>query len=302
MASILVSGLINIETTLCVDGFPIPYGPVRYPFNQINATVSGVGYNIAKALTTLGDNVNFLSIIGQDLAANWVRTELNSDGISDVFTLSHAKKTARSVILYDDDGRRQVNVDLKDIQSLVYPLDIFDQAVDGCDLVSLCNINFSRPMLARAKRAGKMIATDVHTIGEILDDYNQDFMKAADILFMSDEALTATPEIWAKKLISVYGTDILVIGLGERGVLMSVRRDNFIERIPAVKTREVVNTIGAGDALFSAFIHYYANGLDPFKAIRKAILFASFKIGENGAADGFLNEEELNKLHECNSV
>ena len=63
MASILVSGLINIETTLCVDGFPIPYRPVRYPFNQINATVSGVGYNIAKALTTLGDNVNLLSII-----------------------------------------------------------------------------------------------------------------------------------------------------------------------------------------------------------------------------------------------
>ncbi len=32
MAQILVSGLINIETTLRVDGFPLPYAPVHYPF------------------------------------------------------------------------------------------------------------------------------------------------------------------------------------------------------------------------------------------------------------------------------
>ena len=47
MSRILVSGLINIETTLKVDGFPIPYFPVRFPFHGVNSTVSGVGYNIA---------------------------------------------------------------------------------------------------------------------------------------------------------------------------------------------------------------------------------------------------------------
>ena len=55
MTQILVSGLINIETTLKVDSFPLEYKPVRYPFFGIQSTVSGVGYNIAKALTMVGE-------------------------------------------------------------------------------------------------------------------------------------------------------------------------------------------------------------------------------------------------------
>lgn len=50
----LISGLINIETTLRVDGFPLEYAPVRYPFFGVDTTVSGVGYNIARALATPG--------------------------------------------------------------------------------------------------------------------------------------------------------------------------------------------------------------------------------------------------------
>ncbi|MBN1285764.1 MAG: hypothetical protein JXB47_10225 [Anaerolineae bacterium] len=34
---ILVSGLINFEITARVDGFPIPYTPVRYPFFGVNS-------------------------------------------------------------------------------------------------------------------------------------------------------------------------------------------------------------------------------------------------------------------------
>jgi len=297
MSHILVSGLINIETTLRVDGFPVQYTPVRYPFYDINTTVSGVGYNIAKALTTLGDEVNFLSIIGNDTAETQIRSELNHDNISDAFVLNKGEKTAQSVILYDENGRRCINVDLKDIQEQIYPLDIFHQAVDQCDLFSLCNINYSRPMLGCVQRTGKPIATDVHTISTLDDDYNMDFMRAADILFMSDEALADTPENFARKVTHAYGTEILVIGLGSKGALLSVRSDNFLERIPAVQTQQVLTTIGAGDALFSAFIHSYAQSRDPYGSIQRAVIFASHKIGSKGAAEGFLKHSELEKIY-----
>jgi len=68
--------------------------------------------------------------------------------------------------------------------------------------------------------------------------------------------------------------------------------------VPAIRTRQVVNTIGAGDALFSAFIHFYDRSQDPYEALRQAIVFASHKIGEAGAAEGFLDERELNDLIE----
>jgi len=296
MATILVSGLINIETTLRVEHFPIHYVPVRYLFDEINSTVSGVGYNVAKALRVLGDEVRLLSIIGKDPFARWVVDELAKDGISNAYILPNSDDTARSIILFDQEGKRQINLDLKEIQQLEYPSDIFDEAVKGCELVALCNINFSRPMLKRAQTAGKIIATDVHTINDLDDEYNLDFMKAANILFMSDEALPLDPEAWIKEVISTYGTDIIVVGMGKEGVLMSVKGDQFVGRFPALNVRPVKNTIGAGDALFSAFIHFFVRSRDPYHAIRKAILFASYKIGAKSAAEGFLTAEKLEKM------
>ena len=35
MANIVVSGLINVETTLRVDGFPLHYQPVRFPVHSV---------------------------------------------------------------------------------------------------------------------------------------------------------------------------------------------------------------------------------------------------------------------------
>lgn len=42
MSRILVSGLINVETTLKVDGFPLDYFPVRYAFNGVGASMAPV--------------------------------------------------------------------------------------------------------------------------------------------------------------------------------------------------------------------------------------------------------------------
>jgi ribokinase len=64
-------------------------------------------------------------------------------------------------------------------------------------------------------------------------------------------------------------------------------------RFDPVYTRPVVNTIGAGDALFSSFLDGFLRTKDPYKALSRAIVFASYKIGEKGAAEGFLNREEL---------
>jgi acarbose 7IV-phosphotransferase len=137
----------------------------------------------------------------------------------------------------------------------------------------------------------------VHSISNLDDEYNRDYMSAADILFMSYEQLPCAPEEWVKDLIDRYSTQIIVIGMGADGALLSVKPDHFMECVPAVWTRPVVNTIGAGDALFSAFVHTYNQTHNPYEAIRKAVLFASYKIGVTGAAEGFLTASELNALY-----
>lgn len=301
MTRILVSGLINLETTLKVDGFPIPYFPVTYPFFGVNSSISGVGFNLSKALTTLGDEVAFCSLVGRDLAGEQAIHALQAQGIDTRFVLPQVAQTAQSVILYEPSGRRQIYTDLKDIQEQAYPPERFDEAARGCELVVLCNINFSRPLLSRAKtlapaagdRSRPWIACDVHALENFEDEYNRDFMAAADILFLSHERLPVAPEAAAQELAGRYGNAILVIGLGSAGALLRVERDGFTGRFPAVYTRPVINTIGAGDALFSAFLHSYARQADPYQALRAAMVFASYKIGTTSAADGFLDEAGL---------
>lgn len=289
----LISGLINVETTLRIDGFPLAYNPVNYPFFGVQSRVSGVGYNLARALLTLGHEVRFLSLVGQDSASFLVQNALRRDGIPAHGVLTSLRETPQSVILYETSGRRQIHTDLKDVQEQIYPPERFAEALQGCDWAALCNINFSRPMLEVAARAGLPIATDVHAITRLEDEYNQDFMRAAQVLFMSHENLSLRPEDWLRAIGQRFGTPVAVVGLGADGALLGLRGGAEIWHVPSVFTRPVVNTIGAGDALFSAFLHGYAQSGDAWQALRQAVVFASYKIGVASAAEGFLDAEGL---------
>jgi ribokinase len=295
MGKILVSGLINIETTLKIDRFPIEYAPVDYQFFGVNSSVSGVGYNIAKAVKTLGGNPVFLSLIGRDVYKNLIEQELKNNGIDTKYILPVLEQTAQSGILYDG-NKRKIILDLKNIQETTYPPDKTGDAFSGVDIAILCNINFSRDLLKTAKEKGMLIATDVHVISTIDDEYNGDFMEYADILFLSNENIMGKEREFLDALKARYDKKIIVIGMGEKGLLLYVKETNAVKQYPAVKTREIISTIGAGDALFSSFIYFYIKTKDPYYSCEKAILFASWKIGEKGAAQGFLTEEELLKI------
>lgn len=296
MSKIIVSGLINIETVLKIDSFPLNYFPVRYAFNQVSMTTSGVGYNVAKALTILGDDVRFLSIIGRDESGDIIRQSLMRDGICPDNVLGIIPQTPQSVIIYENSGARQIHVDLKNIQETAYPADKFRMHIADADCACICNINFSRPFLFDAKKSGCLIATDVHALSDINDDYNRDFMANSNILFISNEKLPCHHYDFAREVINKYGNDIVVIGLGAAGALIALKKDNSIVEFPAVKVREIRNTVGAGDSLFSAFVHSYMKTKNPYESLKQAMTFAAYKIGaENGAA-GFLTEPELEKL------
>lgn len=295
---IIVAGLINIETTLKVNAFPIDYAPVHYPFFGVGSTVSGVGLNVSKALTVLGAEAPLLSIVGRDRFGKLSIDELAGCGVDVHDVLPLIDETPQSVILYDADGKRQINVDLKDIQETPYPADRFDRAAEGASIACLCNINFARPLLAEAKRLGMKIATDLHVYSDINDLYNRDYLEAADILFLSNEGVAGCEAEFLRTLVRECSAGVICIGMGAEGVMLYTRHDGQIRRYPSIATRKIVNTIGAGDSLFSAFIFFYGESGDVDGAIRRAILFASWKIGVKGAADGFCSRDEIEKLFE----
>lgn len=289
MSKIFVSGLFNVETSCAVRQFPVDYQPIDYNFFGISSAASGVGLNVSLALTALGDEVSVASFVGDDAAGVLVCAA--AEKITDCRFVS-CRQTPQSVVLYDENGRRRIYTDLKNMQELELPESVYGD-LGEFDGLCLCNINFSRPLLRIAKEYNKPVFCDVHCLSDIHDAYNADFMKHADVLFLSNENILGREESFVRSLASVYPCRIFVVGMGARGALLYEREYDRFTAVPAVTTRPVVNTVGAGDALFSSFVHFYVKGNDPIEALQKAVVFASYKIGESGASKGFLSEDAL---------
>lgn len=286
---VLVSGLVNTETTAAVRGFPVRYYPIDYAFFGVNTAVSGVAFNIAKALVTLGNTVRLTAMTGCDFAGDYIRSALQNAGIGTEYLQKNLAQTPNSVVLFDPDGRRQIYCDLKDIQETMYNFDA--SVLTDMDVVVACNINFNRPLLRQAKAAGKRIATDVHVLSDIFDPYNREFMEYADILFLSDENVGDHWQEFMLELAGVYRNEMIVMGRGAKGAAIYLRETGELYEMPAAHVGAVVNTVGAGDALFSGFLHFYAKGFSPLDALERAQVFASFKIAVSGASQGYVTEE-----------
>ncbi len=299
---VFVSGLLNIETTVKIKKFPVEYYPIDYPFFGINSNVSGVGYNISKALCSLGDKVELTSFTGNDDEAERIINKLKRDNIAFENIRKVLKNTPCSAVLYDESGKRQIYCDLKDIQEQnIEPNKNITELINSCDIAALCNINFNRKLI-KSKDINSPIATDVHVLGDIEDEYNRDFMENSDILFLSDENLPCGAVEFIKKIEDKYKNKIIVIGMGEKGALLLDSESQKIYRLGIYRNDNVVNTVGAGDALFSAFIHFYAKGESPLEALKKSEIFASKKVSFNGASLGFSSEKEIEEKYKSNNI
>ena len=100
-------------------------------------------------------------------------------------------------------------------------------------------------------------------------------------------------EEFVRELYNRYHNDIIVVGCGEKGALLYEGRTDKFYHQNAIAPKGIVSTVGAGDALFSAFIYFYKKGENIEKCLQKAVLFAGLKISAPGGSNGFVSEEEL---------
>jgi ribokinase len=202
--------------------------------------------------------------------------------------------TAQTVVLFDSAGKREIYSDFKDYQEVNFDFSVVEDTLKESDLIIACNSNFNRPLLKIAKGLNKPVATDVHVFYNIDDEYNKEFLENADILFMSDEALRDKDIrhfVW--DIYTRYNNQIIVVGCGEKGALLFEAKTKEFTDIPSVYTRPVVSTSGAGDTLFSSFIHFYSKGIEPKESLGLACIAASYKIGEAGSSNGFWDETSI---------
>ncbi|MET9021679.1 carbohydrate kinase family protein [Actinopolymorpha sp. NPDC004070] len=289
---IAVVGHTSVETT-------VPAGLLgdtdAFGEHALSTSVSGVGVNVALALHTLGQDVRLASVVGDDLLGSVCVRTLAARGLDPGYVVRATPATAQSLVRHEPDGRRVNLVDLKDVQRAAYPPELVPGLLADVSLAVLGTIGYARPLLAEARERGVPVAADVQAVSGPDDAYNSDWLAGADLLFASHERLDRTPRDFVEALHRRYATAVVVVGLGGDGALLGVRGGPLLH-VPAVRTRDVVSTVGAGDALFAAFVDGWSRGLDPRAALRRATYFASWKVGAAGGAAGYLDRPGLDAL------
>jgi acarbose 7IV-phosphotransferase len=290
---IFLAGLINLETTLKIEQFPLEYTPSRFAFFGIGNSSSGVGLNVATALSTLGAEVHFCSFVGTDLIGQLTQNQLESVGIS--LYLETMPEHPHSIILVDKNGQRAIHADFKDIQERTMPLSHFEKAMQNAEAAVICNINFARPALGLAQAKGIAIYTDLHAISHLENPYDQDFLQAANTVFFSGEKLQQAEQTAFQAMQRFANIQTIVVGMGANGALL-LERNKPIHLEPAVVNPNLKSTIGAGDALFSSFVFFHLKLGSAKQALVRAVRFASHKLGQVGGASGFVSQAELEAM------
>lgn len=293
MGTFVVAGVTQIETIVKVDEIPINYQPLTSKVDSIYTAVGGDAYNESLALKWLGDEVYFMSIVGRNQDLSIINPTDRKITISTEYIIPQMKETPTEVVLYDSNRKQQIFEDIKDLRDNVYDMSMFAPIADQSDMVVLANANFCRPFAQAAKNHNKKIAVNIRNFNREKEKYNVDFLEAANILYFSDDTLSEDPYDFIKGMSAKYGTEIIILGQGSEGVIIYDKIKDMIAHYKTVKTNEVVNTVGAGNALFACFLHYYQETGDAVNAIKNALLFASYKIGYMGTSNGFMTVEQM---------
>ncbi|MBE5825795.1 MAG: carbohydrate kinase family protein [Butyrivibrio sp.] len=295
MSRFLVAGVTQIETIVRVDKIPVSYAPVTSVNDSIYTAVGGDAYNESLALKWLGDEVSFMSIVGRNQDLSVINPPDRKITLSTEYIIPQMNATPTEVVLYDNQRKQQIFEDIKDLRENVYDMSMVPPIAMASDMMVLANANFCRPFAKLAREYNKPIAVNIRYYRPEKEKYNTDFLEPAKVLYFSDDTLTEDPYDFIKRISDTYGTEIIILGQGSEGLILFDRTQDLRVHYNTVKTNDVVNTIGAGNALFACFLHYYMETGDSVNAIKNALLFASYKIGYMGTSNGFMTPDQLNQ-------
>ncbi len=296
MGKFLVAGIVQRETIVKVDKIPVEYEGVTMKSDTIFTSTGGDAYNEALALTWLGNSVDFMTMVGCEESMQLINppdceVRLVTDYVQPVL-----KNTPTAVVLYDNNSRKQqIFEDMKDLRKMSYDAELLRERAARAEMLVVSNVDFCRPLVQIGKELRKPIAVNLKEYRKDKLEDNEAFLKGADILYVSDDYLITEPYEFVKGLAVKYRPEIIILGQGASGLILYDKNKNIITHYNTVKTNEVVNTVGAGNALFSCFLHFYNKAHDSVYAVKNAMLFASFKIGFMGTSNGFMTEEEIGK-------
>ncbi len=258
--TLLVIGGCNLD----INGSPLnPMKPHDSNPGIIQQSAGGVGRNIAENIVRLGNQIHFLSIVGQDSSGDWLLEKSRQCGITTQDIIRHPDFNTSTYLSINDENGELVSAiaDMKIIDALdsrmlenKMPLlqstqrilieanlaqstiewlaDLPLQADFYADAVSAIKAPRLRPLLPKLS----------------LLKVNRD---EARMLLDISPSSSITDDQLAQNCLD-KGVQAVLLSLGSEGVLFKNQDSSLV--VPVFPTTPISDT-GAGDALFAGFIH-----------------------------------------------
>lgn len=246
------------------------------------------------ALSKLGASTTYLGKVGDDLAGQMIRQELNQYGVdtSHLVIDSAATSIASMVIIDQNSGKRTIlagDLSRCELQPTEIPQDLFDSVrylhLDGTSRQAA----HSAVSIARKKGIKTVLDADILAYDEEIEY----LLKRTDILIASEgfaRRFTGLdkPEEMIERL-RLFGAEIVTVTLGDKGSI-SFSKDRMIYT-PAFRV-DVVDTTGAGDVYHGAFIYGLLQNWPVEKTAEFASAVAAMKCTRLGGRLGIPNLDE----------
>ena len=287
---VVVVGAVGIDTNVYLYGDDIDFS-VEANFSQNLDYIGQAGGYSAQIFSALGYETAFIGFVGDDMGGREIRQKFRKLGI-DVSALgTDPCGTKRSINFMYKDGRRKNFYDGRgSMETKVNPED-YRHLFKDAKLAHFSIVNWARYLLPMAKEEGCIVSCDIQDLVDPEDDYRQDFIHGADILFFSSvnhENLSGLMKYFLSK-----GPKIVVAGRGKKGAAVAtnggITTSSAIDEGPPV-----IDTNGAGDSLAVGFlVGHILDGLPAERAVNYGHILARHCCTLRATTKGFLTRAEL---------
>jgi len=146
--------------------------------------------------------------------------------------------------------------------------------------------------MKEAYRRGLITCADLHT-GFDINGYHKDYIENAHILFYSSQGLPNWKEMGVK--IQSMGPGTVICMMGEEGCAV-FENDGLTHYPAACFTSNIVDSVGAGDAMVGAYLSALSRDLSMEKRIRMAQISGLYACTSEGSEDCYINYDTMEEI------
>jgi sugar/nucleoside kinase (ribokinase family) len=239
---------------------PIPHTIHVAPFHEATGST---GAGKALSLAKLGMPIKLYSVLGNDSYGMAIVEHLRQENIDFTFDFDPSG-TERHFNIMDSEGGRISMFVTQSSENPPISLQAVSSIVDWADVIVINIISYCKHLTEMVASTGKPVWTDLHDYDGV-SSYHEPFIKASRFIHLSSDNLPDYRPTMQRFIDE--GKELVVCTHGKQGATALTSSYEWFEQ-DAIFEYPLVDSNGAGDCFFSAFLAGYLKDYSIRKCLR----------------------------------